>query len=73
MMSVKTFNRAANMYKVLYAVKEVNRAITEEKYSLSTFTLISKLYLNSISYLTFLCSSMMLQFLSKICLKVNLF
>ncbi len=31
MMSVKTFNRAANMYKVLYAVEEVNRAITEEK------------------------------------------
>ncbi len=73
MMSVKTFNRAANMYKALYTVGEVNRAITEEKYSLSTFTLISKLYLNSISYLTFLCSSMMLQFLSKICLKVNLF
>ncbi len=51
MMSVKTFNRAANMYKVLYTVEEVNRTINEEKYSLSTFTLISKLYFNSISYL----------------------
>lgn len=48
----KPFNKEVNMYKVLYTVEEVNRAIgLLKKNSLSTFTLISKLYFNSISYL----------------------